>query len=508
MKKVVNNIFHWYYRKRYERICQGVANPQRVQMQWLRHLLKAASWTEWGKAHQFARIHSWEDYATRVPLQEYEDVKPFINRMMHGEKDVLWSGRVKWFSKSSGTTSDKSKFIPVTSHNLKYCHLRGSWDTMALFYHNRPDARQFECKSMLMGGSLSPFAPYPSSTVGDISAIMINAMPYVARPFFAPDVKTALLDDWEEKLDRLVVHGTHEDSIVMIGGVPTWTVVLMKRILAQTGKKHMLEVWPHFQGYIHGGVNFEPYREQFDALFPSPAVSFQEIYNASEGYFAAQDRFGTEGMLLFIDNGIFYEFLPLEEWNRPNGQPIPLWEVEPHKHYALVISTNSGLWRYMPGDTVKFVSTNPYRLKVTGRTKQFINAFGEEVMIENVESAIAQTCRDLGVLVSEYTVAPQYISGHQKGGHQWLIEFEKPPNDLKVFAHHLDQNLQALNSDYQAKRYKDIALVCLKIDALPKGTFLEWLKAKGKVGAQHKVPRLSNNRVYIEEIMKFLGNEV
>lgn len=508
MRKFINKAFKWYLQQRYQVLQRHVAAPAEVQAALLRQLLAANKHTEWGRLHGYRHIKTAQQFAAHTPIQDYDGLKPYIERMMKGEKDVLWSGQVRWFSKSSGTTSDRSKFIPVTSQNLKQCHIRGTWDTMTLFYQQRPDARQFECKSMVMGGSLSRYEAYPSTIIGDISAIMTAHMPLVGRPFFTPDLETALLSDWEEKLERLALAGAQDPNIVMIGGVPTWTVVLFRRILEITGKDNMLEVWPDFQGYIHGGVSFTPYRKQFEAFFPSAAVSYQEIYNASEGYFAAQDQFADDGLLLLLNNGIYYEFLPMEEWESPNPKAVPLAEVEMGKNYALVISTNSGLWRYTPGDTVTFVSTQPYRIKVTGRTKQFVNAFGEEVIVDNTDQALALACQQTGAMVSDYTVAPIYFNGNGKGGHEWLIEFERPPKSINEFNRLLDLNLQKINSDYEAKRAHSLALEQLRLHPLPVGTFHNWMRARGKFGGQNKVPRLANHRQYVEEILDFLSNKV
>ncbi len=504
----MNTAFRWYLNQRYKGIEHFKHHPHEVQQRWLKHLLHTARHSDWGKAHHFAELDSPEAFARHVPLQDYESLKPFIQRMMHGEKDVLWPGQVRWFSKSSGTTSDKSKFIPVSSHNFKKCHARGSWDSITLYYHHRPDARQFRDRVMLMGGNLQPFSPYPKTMVGDVSAIMISHMPAVTRPFVAPDIETALLADWEEKVERMAHFGARHPNIVMIGGVPTWTVVLFRRILEITGKAHMLEVWPDFQVYLHGGVSFKPYIQQFRTFFPSPEVDYMEIYNASEGYFAAQDDLSQEGMLLLLNNGIYYEFLPMDQWQAEHPQAIGLAEVELGKNYAIVISSNSGLWRYLPGDTVTFTSLAPYRIKVTGRTKQFVNAFGEEVMIENTDQALALTCEDLNATVVEYTVAPVYLEGRRRGSHEWLVEFEHPPPDLAVFERKLDEHLQRINSDYEAKRHKNLALQRLSVRPLPPNTFLEWMRARGKLGGQHKVPRLANTRQYVDQILQFLEQRV
>lgn len=508
MRKLVNQFFRWYHAQRYKDIQRFMQRPQAAQVAVWKQLIAATKHTEWGKLYDYKSIKNTQTFAERIPVQDYDSLKPYINRMMYGEKDILWGGQVRWFSKSSGTTSDKSKFIPVSTQNLKECHIKGTWDTMTLFYHNRPDARQFELKSMIMGGSLTRFEPYPRTMIGDVSAIMIQHMPLIGRPFFTPDRKTAMLSDWEEKLELLAQKTGHDPHIVMIGGVPTWTLVLLRRILEITGKSNMLEVWPHFQVYIHGGVSFMPYKKQFESFFPSDQVSYQEIYNASEGYFAVQNDFQTEDMLLLLDNGIYYEFLPMEEWGKDDPKSIPLWEVQKDKNYALVISTNSGLWRYAPGDTLVFTSTNPYKIRITGRTKQFVNAFGEEVIVENTDRALVETCQTISAIVAEYTVAPVYFSNTGKGGHEWLVEFEKAPKNLEAFTALLDLNLQKVNSDYEAKRTKNIALERLRLRVVPTGTFHNWLRSKGKFGGQHKVPRLANHRQIVEEIIGLIGEAV
>jgi len=509
MRRLVNHVLRSGLLLRHRlRIRRMWDEPHRLQARLLTRLLATAERTEWGRTHRFGDIRNSADFARAVPVRDYEHFKPLVRRMMHGEPDLLWPGKVKWFSKSSGTTSDKSKFIPVPEGNLAENHKRGTWDSLTVLYEQIPSARLFAYRSMIMGGSLSSFKPHPDTITGDVSAIMLHHLPKWARHFFLPDVETALMPDWEEKLELMADAGARDPSVVMIGGVPTWTVVLFRRILERTGKKNMLEVWPDFQVYIHGGVSFTPYREQFREFFPSERVRYQEIYNASEGYFAVQDALDREGMLLLLDNGVYYEFLPMEEWHAENPQAIGLEEVEAGKHYAIVISTSGGLWRYTPGDTIMFTSLHPYRIKVTGRTKQFVNAFGEEVMVDNTDKALAETCQATGAVVVDYTVAPHYFSRGQRGGHQWLIEFERQPDKLEAFADLLDQNLQRCNSDYEAKRYQGLALERLQLIPLPKGTFHNWLRHKGKLGGQHKVPRLANHRRYVEEILHYLGERV
>jgi hypothetical protein len=505
MAEWINSAFRVYLRQRYRQIERFMQQPHETQRLLWSQLMQYAQQTEWGKRHEYSSLRRPEDYARRVPVQDYESVKPYIQRMMHGERDVLWPGRVKWFSKSSGTTSDKSKFIPVPAVNLRQCHLMGSRDAMALFYHRQPGANIFAHSAMVMGGSWERFAPYPATMFGDVSAIMIEHLPWIARGNFFPDIATALLPDWEVKLERLAKAGLSNPDVAMIGGVPTWTVMLFRRMLEISGKSNMLELWPRFQLYVHGGVSFTPYRSQFQNFFPSGEVEYLEVYNASEGYFSAQDTANADdGMLLLLQNGIYYEFLPMEEWEQEFPRAIPLWEVETGKNYALVISTNGGLWRYLPGDTVMFTGLNPYRIRVTGRTKQFVNAFGEEVMVDNTDRALAETCMATGAVVSEYTVAPVYLQGGQKGGHEWLIEFECVPADMDHFNTLLDSNLQKINSDYEAKRFGNIALERLMLHAVPQGTFYRWMRARGKFGGQHKVPRLANHREYVEEIKELL----
>lgn len=501
-----NQLIRQVFLNRYKQLQQAAQTPIDTQQKLLFRLLGKARHTEWGQRYQFDKLKSLADFSSAIPLGEYESFRADIVRMMHGKPNVLWPGRPTWFSKSSGTTGGKSKFIPVSPQNLSGCHLKGTWDTMGIYYHHRPDARQFAGKTMLMGGSWSHFEGYPQTRVGDVSAIMIERMPWFAQSFYIPSKKHALLPNWEEKLEYLAQAGAREKDVVMIGGVPTWTVVLFRRILEITGKQHMLEVWPNFQLYTHGGVSFTPYQQQFKDFFPSNHVDFLEVYNASEGFFAVQDQPNNPeaGMLLLLDNGVFYEFLPMSEWAKPEPQTCTLQEVEIGKNYALVISTNAGLWRYLPGDTVMFTSTNPYRIRVTGRTRQFINAFGEEVIVENADLALALTCSETLASVAEYSVAPVYFASNNKACHQWLIEFDKQPADIQYFTFLLDQNLQKINSDYEAKRFKDLALTQLQVDVMPQGTFMNWLKQKGKLGGQHKVPRLSNHRQVVEDILHFV----
>ena len=502
MKAVFNKIMHTYLQGKLSKMRDAQQNPYRAQAAIFENLLRKGTSTEYGTKFNFQEIRSYKDFWKQVPIVNYEDLHSYISRMMDGEKDILWPGRIKWFAKSSGTTADRSKYIPIPDENLKGNHNKAVWECLGLLYELIPEPAIFYRKNLVMGGSLKRWEANPETLTGDVSAIMLQSMPLVGRPFFTPDFETALLDDWEEKIARMVRICSKED-LTFFGGVPTWTIVLFKHILDYTGKSNMLEVWPNARAYTHGGVGFGPYKETFREFLPDDNFIYQEVYNASEGFFAAQDRLGSGDMALLMDNGIFYEFLPMSEWGKMHPEAIPLEEVKAGEQYALVISSTAGLWRYLPGDTIMFTETQPYRLVITGRTKQFINVFGEEVMVSNTDKAIALASAEQRALVSDYTVAPVFLELENSGGHQWLIEFEKMPQDLDRFAESLDLRLQELNSDYEAKRSHDLALKRLEMQVLPKGTFKNWLASKGKLGGQHKVPRLSNDRTYIEEILAF-----
>jgi len=479
--------------------------PEKVQAQLFERLIYAARNTEWGEIHDFRNIRKFEDFQREVPLQEYETLFPFINRMMYGEANVLWPGKITFFSKSSGTTNDKSKFIPVSPENLRKCHIRGTWDTMNLFYVEHPNSKIFSGKNFLMSGSLNKFEPHQPTVFGDVSALMIKNMPFVARPFFEPSIDVCLLPEWEEKIFKMAEVATRSDiapEVTMIGGVPTWILVFFRHILEKTGKDHMLDVWPAFEAYIHGGVSLRPYKEELKRYLPSDKVSYREVYNASEGYFGTQIHDSDNDMLLLLDNGVYYEFLPKSEWNSKRPRTIQIQDVEIGKTYALVISTNSGLWRYQIGDTIQFTERYPFKFRIMGRTKQQLNVFGEEVMVDNTDSAIAATCLEYGAEVREYTVGPIFMNEGKKGGHEWVMEFEHPPRNITAFQKSLDKNLQAINTDYEAKRYRNMALNNLKIRVVPPGTFDRWMRLRGKYGNQNKVPRLANHRRFINEILR------
>ena len=499
-----NSIIKGYLKYRYGRIKDMQQNALQLQNQNLIQLLEKLALTEYGKQFNAGRIENSSDYAKALPIVKYEDIFPYIERMMYGEESVLWPGKVNCFAKSSGTTNDRSKFIPFTEEILNDNHVNASWDAMAILYHQRPEAKIFDKKNLLMGGSLSRFEGNKDVLTGDVSALLLSKMPAVGRPFYTPDFETAIMKDWESKIERMATACSNED-VTMFGGVPTWLIVLFDRILELTGKANMMEVWPNVRTYFHGGVGFDPYVDQFKSYFPSPDFQYYEVYNASEGYFAIQDEPEENGMLLLTDNATYYEFIPAEDIDNEHADVLTIESLEADRDYAIVISNASGLWRYMPGDLIRVVCLKPLRIKVCGRTKQYINAFGEELMVSNTDRAIREVCAMTSSSVREYTAAPIYMHHGVKGGHQWIIEFVKPPEDIKVFEALLDKQLRAINSDYDAKRTGDIALNPLTIEMVPPGTFLSWMAARGKLGGQNKVPRLSNNRKYLDEILTFIS---
>jgi len=504
LNSIFNKAVKYYLKYRYSRIKAMQTNAPTLQAVVLTKILRQAKKTKYGLLHKFSEIKSYADFKKLVPLNDYESLKPYINTMMAGGKGILHKGKVQYFAKSSGTTNDRSKYIPMPPSIHYKNHVAASWDTMSIVYHEDPKCEIFCKKSTIMGGSINKI---DQALVGDVSAILLDKMHWAGRPFFTPDFETTILADWETKIERMA-HICKEEPVVMIGGVPTWTLVLCKRILELTGKSHMHEVWPNLKYYMHGGVGFEPYKKQFAKLFPAKGFKYYEIYNASEGYFAVSDSYESDGMLLLVNNDIFYEFIPVAEIDEKEPNIIPLAEVELDKVYAIVISTSAGLWRYVVGDTITFSSLNPYRIKVAGRTKQCINVFGEEVMVANTDKAVSLTSEKHKAIIREYTVGPIYMQDGNSGGHKWLVEFEKEPLDLEEFAQNLDQNLRNINSDYDAKRSHDIALKQLEIKLIAKGTFHKWMRQKGKYGGQNKVPRLRNDLKYINEIMQVMKNGV
>ena len=481
---------------------QWVNDPIVAQHNVLQDLIAAGQYTEFGRIHNFKDIRLIDDFKNKVPVNDYDDLKPYIQRMMDGEDNILWNTPIRWFAKSSGTTSDKSKFIPISDESLKDNHYKASKDVITMYYMRNPESELLSGKSLVLGGSHQINMVNDEIQFGDLSAVVLQNSPFWSNWMRTPELSIALMDEWESKIEKLAT-STIRENVTSMAGVPTWTLVLLKRILEITGKQNIHEVWPNLELYLHGGVSFVPYREQFEKIIGKP-IAYLESYNASEGFFAAQDDITKDGMLLMADHGIFYEFMPLEEAGKKHPKTLQLNEVEQGKNYALIISTLGGLWRYVLGDTIRFVSLNPFRIKVSGRIKHYINAFGEEVIVDNTDRAIAIACEKTGATVNDYTAAPVYFSEASNGAHEWLIEFEKEPGDMESFTLELDAALQQANSDYEAKRYKDMALRKPVIHKIEKGIFSNWLKSKGKLGGQHKIPRLSNDRQILEEILLFM----
>lgn len=504
---LINSVIAWLMKKRIHQIELFMKYPHEVQSEWLRKLVTTAKGTEYGRKYHFKSIGTPELFAERVPINDYDTLKGLIDRLRRGEQNVLWPSEIKWFAKSSGTTSDKSKFIPVSQEALEECHFKGGKDLLSIYCNNHPDTLLFDGKAIAMGGSHQIMEVNNESYYqGDLSAILIQNLPGWVEFMRTPNLQIALMDEWEQKIGKMA-EATIQHNVTNISGVPSWTLLLFKRVLEITGKRSILDVWPNFELFVHGGVNFSPYREQFHRILSSDQVNYLETYNASEGFFGIQDRTDSDDMLLMLDYGIYYEFIPAGSLGSEHPQALRLDQVELLRNYAIVITTNAGLWRYMIGDTVQFTSLMPYRIKITGRTKNFINAFGEELIIDNAEKALSVACERCKVMISEYTAAPVYLSGEQKGAHEWLIEFEKPPVDLAFFTSTLDTALKSLNSDYEAKRYHNLLLEEPIIRIVPHNTFYKWLKSKGRLGGQYKVPRLSNNRQVVEEILKIVESD-
>ena len=479
-------------------------NPAEVQERVLTDLLAKAARTEWGRKYDYASIRSAGEYQSRVPVQDYEDMIPYVERMRGGEADLLWPGQIRWFAKSSGTTSTKSKFIPVSSESLEKCHYRGARDTLIVYMMNNPASRIFPGKGLVLGGSHAVNKYSNNSLYGDLSAILIENAPAWVELVRTPVKKIALLPDFEQKLN-LIIRSAVNANVTNISGVPSWFLVLIKQMLSSTGKEHLIDVWPNLEVFFHGGISFKPYRENFKKLIGSDRMKYMETYNASEGFFGLQDDPTCNDMLLMLDYGIFYEFIPAEMAKSDSPPSLTIGEVEKGRNYAMVITTNGGLWRYMIGDTIQFTGTKPHKFTISGRTRHFINAFGEEVIIDNADKAIETACRVTGAVVTDYTAGPVFIGIESKGSHEWLIEFEKAPDDLNRFIAALDDTLKSVNSDYEAKRYKDLNLVLPVVRPVPAGTFNSWLKKLNKLGGQNKVPRLSNTREYIEDLYKVIG---
>ena len=475
--------------------------PNEVQQEWGRKLVFQAQDTEFGKLYDFRSIKTYREFKERIPVQDYEGFKPFIDRMMLGEQNILWAGEVRWFAKSSGTTSDKSKFIPLSQEAMEDCHFKGGKDMLSIYCNNYPETRIFSGKGLTLGGSHQLNQQSGNTWFGDLSAVIMEHLPMWVEYIRTPDLNIALMGEWEAKLER-IVHHTCDEDVTNLAGVPSWMLILLQRIVEMKGASNILEVWPNLELFMHGGMNFAPYREQYRKMIPSDHMNYLELYNASEGFFGIQDQKNSEEMLLMLDYGIFYEFIDAAHADDPNPKVLSLDEVEIDKPYALVISTNAGLWRYKIGDVIQFTNLSPYRIKISGRTKHYINTFGEELVIDNAEKALTIACEKTGAMVREYTAGPVYMEVNTNGAHEWIIEFDQEPSDIGYFSEVLDNALKSLNSDYEAKRYHNITLRPPIIRSVESGTFYQWMKQRGKLGAQNKVPRLSNDRKYLDDLLE------
>ena len=497
---IVNSLASWFLKKRFHQIELFLKYPIDVQNELLEHLLHTAKNTEIGKQYDFASISTYREFAERVPVTSYEDNHLQIERARKGESNIFWPTPIKWFAKSSGTTNSKSKFIPVSSDSLEHCHYAASKDLLCMYLNNNPDANLFLGKSLRLGGSKELYKEN-ATVYGDLSAILIDNMPFWAEYSSTPNNEVSLMADWELKM-QAIVDQTIQENVTSLAGVPSWMLVLLNNVLESTGKSNLFEIWPNLEVYFHGGVNFDPYIEQYNAILPKDNFRYYEIYNASEGFFAIQDRNANKELLLMLDYGIFYEFIPMDTYGSASEKVIPLEQVQVAKNYAIVITTNAGLWRYKIGDTVRFTSISPFRIKVTGRTKHHINVFGEELIIENAETALKQASKHTQCEIVDYTAAPIFMEGREKGAHEWIIEFKTPPKDLSLFTKSLDNALMDVNSDYQAKRFNNTTLNMPKVHVAHQRLFYDWLKQKNKLGGQHKVPRLSNKRDFIEQLLQ------
>ena len=497
--QIINSVATWILKKRIHQMELFLKYPHEVQEELLFNLIRASENTQIGRKYDFSSMKNYTAFSERIPVSSYEDLEPLIELTRKGEQNVFWHSNIKWFAKSSGTTNAKSKFIPVSSESLENCHYKASKDLLCLYLNNNEDSQLFTGKSLRLGGSKQLYEDN-NTFFGDLSAILIDNMPIWAEFSSTPSSKISLMGDWETKLPA-IVNETINENVTSLAGVPSWMLVLLQKALETTGNSNLLELWPNAEVYFHGGVNFDPYRAQYQKLFPKESFKYYEIYNASEGFFAIQDQNDSNELLLMLDYGIFYEFIPMETFGTLNQRVIRLNQVEMHKNYALVITTNSGLWRYLIGDTIRFTSLNPFRIKVTGRTKHHINVFGEELMVENTDTAIAKTCAFFNCEIVDYTVAPVFMDDNKKGSHEWIIEFKNPPDDVKKFSTILDEHIQELNSDYEAKRYNNMTLNPLVLNVARKNLFYDWLKQNDKLGGQHKIPRLSNDRNYLESLL-------
>lgn len=505
LTQIINKVA---FSRRSRQIDRFAIDADSIQEKQFEKLIGKAKHTAFGEMYGFADADfDYNKFSQAVPLATYDEIKPWIERMLQGEKNILWPGLCKWFAKSSGTTSDKSKYIPVTNYALKHTHMRGGTDTVVVYLKLNPKSNMFKGKGLILGGSFANDKGIAKGIkCGDLSACLIQNVTPAVNHIRTPHKRVALMSEWESKLKALT-KATVDVNVTSLSGVPSWMMGVLKEVLKEKNAKDITEVWPNLEVFFHGGIAFGPYREQYQKLIPSPNMHYLETYNASEGFFGIQNSWDDSALMLVIDNRIFYEFIPMDEFSDDTSsmKAIPLKDVKIGKNYAMVITT-AGLWRYIIGDTVKFTQKAPYKFHITGRTKAFINAFGEELMVSNADEAIAETCKATGAEISDYTAAPTFASDNKKARHSWIIEFTKIPEDIEAFAEILDKNLQRVNSDYEAKRYKDIFLDRLELTLAPAGTFNSWLKQKkGKLGGQIKIPRLSNDRKYYEQLINIIN---
>ena len=502
---LLNSILTWVMKKRIHQIELFMKYPHEVQEELFRKLIQTGAQTEFGKEYGFNDIETYQQFREHIPIHSYEKIFPYIERHLRGEQNILWPTEIKWFSKSSGTTNARSKFIPVSQEALEDCHFKGGKDLLSIYVNNFPNTRLFDGKGLAVGGShqINEYDPTSSSFYGDVSAVILQNLPQWAQIIRTPSLETALMGNWEEKIEKMA-RETSKVNVTNIAGVPTWTVLLIQRVMELERTTNIMDVWPQLEVFFHGAVSFMPYKNLFKSLIPNENMRYWEIYNASEGFFGIQDLSDRDEMLLMLDYGIFYEFIPMEEIGKEFPKTVSLDGVELDKNYAMVISTNAGLWRYSIGDTIKFTSKSPYRIKISGRTKHFINAFGEEVIIENAEAAIARACELTGAEIDNFTAAPIYLNEGKKGSHEWIIEFKVLPGNMDEFTTALDRSLREINSDYDAKRSNDLALITPTIHSVRSGTFYNWMKKRGKLGGQNKVPRLSNTREYVDDILEMV----
>lgn len=501
---LINSIVAWVMKQRVHQIELFIKYPHDVQMDWFKKLVVSAKDTEFGKMHDFKNIRNYDQFVRQVPIRDYEGLKPYIDRMMMGEQNILWGSEIRWFAKSSGTTSDKSKFIPLSQESMEECHFKGGKDMLAIYCNNYPETRIFSGKGLTLGGSHQINVKSGNTWFGDLSAIIMEHLPVWVEYMRTPDLSIALMSEWESKLER-IAHHTIDEDVTNLAGVPSWMLILIQRILEIKGTNSLLDVWPNLELFMHGGVSFTPYIEQYKKLIPSDQMHYLETYNASEGFFGIQDLSNSSEMLLMLDYGIFYEFIPLDQSHLENPPVVWLRDVEKEVNYVMLITTNAGMWRYMVGDVIRFTSIHPYRIKISGRTRHYINTFGEELIVDNADKAMVVACEKTGAIIREYTAGPIFMESNSNGAHEWLIEFEKEPESLGYFGEVFDNALKALNSDYEAKRYKNITLRPPVIRTMEAGTFYNWMKNRGKLGGQNKVPRLANDRKYLDEILEMVG---